>query len=188
MNNLSSKQQTSNSFLLAVTSIAIEYLEHPHTELYSRFKALCNSNKAYDCWENPYNTAVALEKYHKEMFEKTRSLLDLLIFFSEYVGCECHNKSLKEYNSEVQNALKEYIRSLLFLWNIKNFQTQLNSMVSEFREDYNSIFKRLENQCITIKSAEQELSIWCDVVPDEILENAVLSFRFTYVTKLLMGL
>lgn len=171
-----------NTFLLDVTTPIIEYLERPHLDFDSRFRMVCLANGLFDNWCNPYSGQINSEK-QKQIFEYTQSFLYSLMAVSEYVGCECHNKSFQEYDAEISRALAEYVLCLLAGWNDQAFKMEMSKAVPEFIQDYASIVAKLDEKKFTIKSAQADLCVWRDAIPDEFLQDALLAMRFAYITK-----
>lgn len=168
-----------NHFLLVVTEPISKYLEKPFF-----LKIELDMSPLYCNWVNPHNKQNEAGSYDI-LFQKTETVLDSVNYI---LGCDCEqcDKPFPIYDAEIRQILQEYIPLLVSVWNAQAFETQLKNAVQEFDQDYSFWAAKFHNGECNIEAFEQQLMVWKDAIPDELLINALLSIRFDFINHALL--
>lgn len=153
-----------NTFLLDISAVLISYLMHKNNDFEKKFRDVCvNSPYAGDEAEN---------------------FLSNMYCISEYIDCRCHDKSWQDFHKEIALPLYEYCMGLLRLVDEKTFEENCMKNYSNFFEDYKLIKEDLLANNIDLVAAEQSLLYWQEALSDIIMQETMVTLRYSYIKKL----
>ena len=158
-----------NTFLIDISTPVVKYLLEKNSGFDAAFRLACYSNSRF--------VSGTLEP---DLFEKTTDFLSTLASISEFVGCNCHNKSCADFELDLAKPLQQYCLFLLNLVDQLDLTKQF-MMSPDFYADYSIIKNNFLKKTIDLEQAQKELLYWQEAVSDSLIQAALVDLRYALI-------
>lgn len=172
--DLNASLNNTNTFLLDISLPLINYLLTKNNDFEEMLGQACRNNRRF-----------ASKTLEPALLEKTDDLLLCISYASDYVDCQCHNKSWTEFQQEIAEPLREYCLFLVHFVDESDFKTKLATASAAFGHDYTAIKSDFMENRLECAQAEKAVLYWQGAIPDIVMQEAILKIRYDYLKKLL---
>lgn len=160
-----------NAFLFDMTTFVIGFIDESRMD----YRVFARSHTFIQT-DNKDNVA-------DKIYQITNEFINELQAFEEYIDCDCHCDERKERCQKINEGLKIYMQQMIALWDSAGFEQMLMNSNLGFMDEYRQTLKSISNRTVKLADVEKSLLYWKDAVSDLLLQNVLLSLRYTYIAQ-----